>query len=471
MNSLEKFRQKFQAMSLDDRKVFLSSLNKNELLSLYANPDLFLFDKQIITGNQRYTILRCGRRFGKSVAGAAWMAKKILAGAKSLGLCGATHEDVAKVMVPALKAWFPFPLQYNQQNHTITGFKNKATIHCFTSDNEVRGYGLEYLWCDEICNWCDGIPEKVKERFDVLDMAVSAGKNPQTIITSTPKPFPLFIEWQKKIDEGHHRYKMLTGTMFDNPFLSQEYKDSQLEKLGNTRFGRQEIYGDLLLDVEGAAWNNKMIDDCRISYDDFKSKLSEVLLTVNERGIATRKNKLEINRVVVGVDPTVSDKPDGDECGIIIAALGTDNNVYILNDYSGQYTTDQWAQKSIKALDDYEAGMIVIEKNNGGELVKKNILAFDPSVPVKTITSVKGKIDRALPVAALYERHQVFHVMPKNVLIGNNVYEKLEHQMVHYTGSPKLKSPDRLDALVFAIHELRLSATYTHRDTSIIGSF
>lgn len=434
MNKKQKeFRQFFQSKTNEERVDLIKSLSKKEVRQLYNCPDIFLFDKQIIEGNERYTILRCGRRFGKTVAGSAWVAKKILAGAKCLGLCGPTHEDVVKVMVPALKSWFPYPLNYNSQLHTVTGFENNAIVHCFTSDTEVRGYGLEYLWCDEIAKWADGIPEKVEERFKVLDMAVSAGDNPQTIITSTPKEFPLFFKWQKKVEEHNPNYKMLTGTMFDNPFLSEKYKQSQLEEFGNSRFGRQELYGELLQDVEGAAWNYEMIDNSRITLSQFDEMLKEPNF---------------IRRIVIGVDPTVSDKPDNDECGIITAALGSNDHIYILKDDSGQYTTSEWARQAIKSFQQYKAGLIVIEKNNGGELVKTNIHAINNNIPVKTITATKGKIDRALPVASLYERGLVHHV---------GMFSKLEDQMVKYTGNPKQKSPDRLDALVWACYELKLA--------------
>jgi phage terminase large subunit-like protein len=475
LDKLDKLRKAFQSKSLDERKSFIKSLSKKELKALYNFPDLFLFDKQIITGNQRYTILRCGRRFGKSIAGSAFIVNKIINGAKCLGLCGAIHEDVEKIMWPAIKSWFPYPLKYNSQNHTISGFNNGAIIHCFTSDKENRGYSLEYLWCDEIGSWSDCIPEKVKERFDILEMAVSAGKNPQIIITSTPKPFPLFSEWELKVQNNDPNYKIMTGTMFDNPFLSDEYKQSQLEKFSKTRFGRQEIYGELLNDIEGAAWTNDMIAKCRMSFDEFKNKLKETNSTKSETGNNRIFNKFQINRVVVGVDPSVSDKPDGDECGIIIAGLGNDNNVYIFNDYSGQFTTDQWGKQAIKALNDYDAGLIVIEKNNGGELVKKNILSIDNTAPIKTIQSTKGKIDRALPVAAFYERNRVFHVQPKRttdqIKCNYNAFEKLENQMSRFTGNPKQKSPDRLDALVFAVTELLLSNTYCNRDFTGLGTY
>lgn len=451
------FRNKFQSMSLEDRRHFLSKLSVVELKSLYSNPDLFLFDKQIIQGDERYIILMCGRRFGKTVGGSAWLAKKILEGAKSVGMCGATHEDVAKLMVPALMSWFPYKLNYNQQHHKITGFKNGAVVHCFTSDRESRGFSLSYLWNDEICNWCDSVPEKVEERFKILDMAVSVGNNPQTIITSTPKPFPLFIKWQKKIAEGNPLYKLITGTMFDNPFLSPAYKQAQIDEVGSSRFGRQELYGELLTEVEGALWSQDMITNSHsISMDVYKNTIADK----------------SIIRTIVAVDPSVSDG-QGDECGILVASIDSNNTIYILADRSGQYTNDQWAQQTIKALNDFEASSIVIEKNNGGDLVKKNILSLDNNVHIKSVTATKGKIDRAQPVAALYERGKVKHIgieLASQDRRGTSL-DKLEYELTHFTGNPKEKSPNRLDALCWAVHELRLTANTAYRDFTNIGCY
>jgi len=492
MSKLILFRKKFQSLPIQQRKEFLSKLNKAQRFSLYLYPEFFLFDKQIITGEQRYTILRCGRSFGKTFTGSAWIARKILDGAETLGLVGPTISDVESVMVKAIIKWFPKgEAWYVGGDKKIIKFSKypQTIVYCYSSDTEIRGPNLEYLWCDEIVKWNDKIADKVEETFATADYAVRIGKNPQTLITSTPKPFPLFFKWDKKVREGNPLYKMYTGTMFDNPFLSDSYKQAMIDEHPG-REGRQEIYGDLLEDVEGAAWNQKMIDDCHLytkDYIDIQNNKADIkdflsiknpVITDEQRKLSLKgelklKPKFSLLRIVVSVDPTVSDKPDKDECGIIVAALGSDGHCYVFADRSGQYTTAQWAQESIDALRDYSASMIVIEDNNGGELVKKNILSVDPNVYVKGVKAAKGKIDRALPVSALYARGLVHHIMPTRKPNEQyiNPFEKLEYQMTHFTGNPKEKSPDRLDSLTWAIYELKLSQTYVNRNVDAIPHY
>lgn len=472
------FRQKFQSLPIDERKAFLKNLNTAQRLALYSYPEFFLFDKQIITGDQRYTILRCGRSFGKSFTGSAWIARKVLDGAKDLGLVGPTISDVENVMVKALIKWFPpNKARYIGGDKKVIKFVDypETTVYCYSADTEIRGPNIEYLWCDEIVKWNDSIADKVKETFETADYAVRVGQNPQTLITSTPKPFPLFIKWQQKIDEGNPLYKMYTGTMFDNPFLSNSYKQAMVDEYGNSRHGRQELYGELLTEVEGAAWTQKMIEDGRITMSQLKAKLNASPTSyLNEKGYTVYNKKFELFSGVTAVDPTVSDNPDGDECGIVTAVLGSDGHVYVVGDNSGQYTTLQWAKEAAKAYHYYDSGRIVIEKNNGGELVSKNIKSVDSSIPIKAITATKGKIDRALPIAALYEKGIVHHVMPDHEVgkpVPENPYSKLEGQMTRYTGNPKEKSPDRLDALVWAIYELKLSHNHINRDVDAIGYF
>jgi phage terminase large subunit-like protein len=450
MSNFEQYRDRFQKIPVEQRREKLNLLSKSEKLLLTKYPNLFLFDKQVIPeGDWRYFLLRCGRSFGKTVSGSAWIANKIIKGAKVVGLCGPTYDDVAKVMIPAILKWFPeLPKEsYNHQKHVLT-FPNGSQIHCYTSDKEIRGPNLEFLWCDEICVWCDSIPEKVQERFDLIDMSVRVGKNPQTIITSTPKPFPIFITYEKKCRDNPNVYQMSTGTMFDNPFLPKSFLDAQIEKHGSTRLGRQEIYGELLTDQPGALWNNKILDDCRIEPSDFNSLIND--------------QKLFIYRIVIAVDPAITANTNSDETGIIVAALCSNNQIYILRDVSGQLTPNQWAQKTIEMYNEYKADRIIAEKNQGGLLVESNIHSVDRYAPVKLVSATKGKIVRAEPVASLYERLRVHHV---------GYYKELEYQMTHYTGNTKDKSPDRMDALVYAVTELLLSQTYTNRDVTAVGYY
>jgi phage terminase large subunit-like protein len=452
----QRLRKLFQSKSLDERKAFLKACSQQEQLFFFQNPDLFLFDKQIINSSSRYIILRCGRRFGKSIAGSAWIAKAIMAGETQLGICGVSYQDVKKIMVPNIIAWFPphLHIKYNNQDHTLSGFPNNAIVHCFSSENEIRGYGLSKILMDEVGSWSDCIPEKVKERFDILDFACSAGDNPQILITSTPRPFPLFIEWQNRINAGDKNYHLITGNMYDNPFLSDAYKKAIHDKFGSGRFGRQELYGELLEDVEGALWTQQMISDAQMSKEQFIAKLND------------KNERFYLIQTIVSVDPSISNNPSSDECGIIVAALGSDYNAYLLDDLSGQMSTNDWAKQAIKAYHRYECNKMIMEKNQGGDLVKTNITSLDNSIRVKLINSSKGKIDRAAPVAALYERNLIHHVQLNP---SRNTYEKLENQQTHWAGLPRDRSADRMDAAVFAISDFLLKKEYCERDISNIG--
>ena len=261
----ERLRVHFQSLDAAGKENFLSSLSQSELREMFKYPRIFLFDKQVIPdGDWTYCILRCGRRFGKSVTGATWIAEKVYQGAKQLGICGPTYGDVFDVMVPNIIKCFPEgEAKYNSQHHCIT-YKD-AVIHCYTSDKEIRGPSLEFTWCDEICLWADGIPEKIELRFKSLKTATSKGKKPQIVITSTPKPFSLFFQWEEAVRSGDKQYVIKTGTMFDNPYLSEEYIKSEIANYGDTPLGRQEIYGDLIEDVAGALWNPTLLSDCTIT--------------------------------------------------------------------------------------------------------------------------------------------------------------------------------------------------------------
>jgi len=443
MKNYSKLRAKFQSFNINEKKAFINKLTPEEKEILYQFPELFLYDKQIITGDDwRYYILLCGRAFGKTYAGSGWIYRKILDGAKTLAICGPTYGDMFGVMVPAICSWLPPNKKpfYNQKDHTLK-FYNGATVWCYSSDTEVRGPNIEYLWCDEVCKWNDSIPDKVKERFEILDYAVRVGNSPQTIITTTPKPFPLLVEWRDKASAGN-LYKIQTGTMFDNPFLPQTYKNAMITQYGGTRMGRQELYGELLEDVEGALWYGKLIDTHRVTARHYL-------------------DNVKVERVVVGVDPAVTDGTDSDSTGIVVCGIAK-GHAYVLADYTIKKSPDVWAREVIKAYEQFGATCIVAEQNQGGKLVELNIRTVSKNVPIKLIHAKQAKIVRAEPVAALYEQGKVHHV---------GLFKELESEMCTFNGNPKCKSPDRLDALVYSITELMLTQVYTNRDFSNIGIY
>jgi phage terminase large subunit-like protein len=458
------------------REAWLRSLNADVLRQLYCFPDIFLFDKQVVPDDiaWRYYLLRCGRSFGKTHAGAAWVAKKIRQGAAIVGLCGPTYDDVAKVMVPAILKWFtPDELcdpPYSHGSHTVS-FKSEQCIYCYTSDKEIRGPNLDYLWCDEICVWADGMPDKIKERFDDIDRTVRVGLHPQVLITSTPKNHPFFTAFQEEIDKCNPLYRLVIGSTFDNPTLPQAYLDAQRAKCTNSVRDRMELYGDLILDTEGAFWTHETIDKHKkdVPHPINETPLIYTYSTVpnNEQLMGrapmptplTKEQKVHLIRVVIGFDPAGSIQ--GDECGIIVGALYSDNHVYVVEDASGSYCPQDYAMKINQLYMGYGASCVVVESNFGGKESFRYILrSVNANMVVKTVHAHVGKSTRAEHISALYSQGRVHH--PATVLLKD-----LEEQMckfnVHYS-----KSPDRVDALGYCVTELffpqEASVTFTAKN-------
>jgi phage terminase large subunit-like protein len=441
---------------------------------MYQHPDLFLFDNQIIEdGPWIFYLLRCGRSFGKTYAGSAWVAKKIRGGARIIGLCGPTYDDVAKVMVPAILSWcMPHELEeipYNAQNHTIK-FKNGAKIYCYTSDKEIRGPNLEYLWCDEICAWSEGQADKIKERFEDIARAVRVGKHPQIIITSTPKPHPFFFDFQEEIDKNNPYYKMKIGTMFDNPTLPQSYIDKELSKYGNTPRGRQELYGDLIFENPEALFKREWIDDHRIFDPRNHKHIRDIDIVFFWTKVLNQE--IFIKRCAIAVDPSGSSKKTSDETGIIVCLQDMKNEVYIIQDESGQHTPDAWARRVRDLFFFYDKKIptcIVAETNFGGDLVISNLLAADHKLKpfIKEIKASKSKLLRAETSASKYQRGKIHHI---------GFFDKLERQMCNYIGTHDAnltgaRSPDRMDALVHGINELVVVEQYAKRDLRILEGY
>jgi len=473
-DNYKKLRELFQSKTKDDRIAFIQGLDKKQQLFFFNNPDMFLFDKQIIpdTNDWLFYLLRCGRGFGKSYAGSAWIAKKIRSGSKMIGLCGPTYDDVSKVMVPAILSWFQASelcqTPYNHQTHTVN-FINGAKIYCYTSEKPIKGPNLEYLWCDEIAQWCSGIPEKIQSNFEDIVRTVRVGAHPQTIITSTPMSHPFFWDFQKEIDNKNPNYKMTTGSMFDNPFLPKSFVNAQLAKYGKSAKGRQELYGDLITENPEALFQMPWINNNRITSNTNANRDNKIDLLYFWDKITN--NELTIKRIVISIDPSGSSKKSSDETGIIVAAQDMKNEVYILQDASDTYTPDQWAKKVRDLFYHYSKHfntLIVVETNFGGDMVISNICAADHTLKqfIKDIKASKSKLIRAEPVAGKYERGKIHHV---------GYFELLERQMCNYVGTKDNaiggKSPDRMDALCHAVNELVIIHQYSNRSLSEIEAY
>ena len=435
------------------KETYLKRLNKQQLRWMYAHPDIFLFDKQIILGQDwMYYLLRCGRGFGKTHAGAAWIAKQIRQGAQTIGLMGPSYSDVNDTMVPFILSWFlPDEVdRYIKEDKIV--FKNGAEIHCFSSDVEKKGPNLEYLWCDEIATWCkSGSPEKIADRYEDIVRSVRVGEHPQTIITSTPKNHPFFVKFQDKIDGYHHNYRMVQGSMFDNPTLSDSYILSQIEEHAYGPRGRQELFGDLITETPGSYWTHKSLEESRAETPAPLIKgpprnqppTNDQLMGRVPMPIPIDKSKPYLLRIVIGFDPSGS--LDGDECGIIVVGLYSNYHAYVLEDCSGSFNPVDYAKLIDRKYQEYDASAVVVESNFGGKENFKYVLrTINANMNVITVHSKEGKTTRAEHISSLYAQNKVHHT---------KLFKILEDQMckfnVNYT-----KSPDRLDALGFALQEL-----------------
>jgi phage terminase large subunit-like protein len=262
-----------------------------------------------------------------------------------------------------------------------------------------------------------------QETWDQLQFGLRLGAHPRVCITTTPRPIPIVRDLLKRAAQNEGVVITRGGTMENRINLAPSFIKTIHDRYSGTRLGRQELDAEILDDVPGALWTRKMLDDHRI--------------------IAPPALK----RIVVAVDPAVTSHEESDEHGIIAAGLGFDQRAYVLDDASLQGTPGQWASRAISTLDRLEGDAIVVEVNQGGEMVSHTLRTVRPTLKIAEVRATRGKHVRAEPIAALYEQGRVSHC---------GSFAKLEDQMVMMTAQGYLgdRSPDRLDALVWALSEL-----------------
>jgi len=304
---------------------------------------------------------------------------------------------------------------YNRSAMEITLF-NGSVIQGFAAiePDRLRGPQFHRIWADEVAAW------RYPESYDQMMFGLRLGDDPRLVITTTPRATPLIVGLAKREGKDVH---LTRGSTFENYKNLAETALQQLkDKYEGTRLGRQELYADILEEQEGALWNYGMIDSARISRD----------------------STVDFQRVVVAIDPAVTNTENSDETGIVVCGSSIEGRFYVIDDLSGKYSADGWGKKAIEAYYKYSADRIVAEVNNGGDLVERLLRNIDNSVPYTPVNASRGKIIRAEPIAALYEQGKVHHV---------GAFSELEDQMCFFTQASK-KSPDRMDALVWALTEL-----------------
>lgn len=426
----------------------LASLTPKEATELLYLWEFWAREKQLFpTGIWSVWLILSGRGFGKTRTGAEWLRAQAEALPRGrFAIVGQTAADVRDVMIEGdsgLVAVSPpwFMPKYEPSKRRVT-WPNGAVATTFSGDepDQLRGPQFHKAWADEPAKW-----KYADAAWDNLEMGLRLGDDPQVVATTTPRPIPLIrkliADEQTVITRGH--------TNENRSNLSERFVDRVIRKYEGTRLGRQELAGEILDDNPGALWKRSRIEELAV------------------------KDYPDLARIVVAVDPQVADPTQKDkedataETGIIVAGrtAGSDGHAYILADCSLKDSPGEWGKAVVNAFTEWKADRVVGEVNNGGALVEFLIatVAKDQGkrVAYKAVHASRGKQTRAEPVAALYEQGRVHHV---------GAHPELEDQMC--TWEPGQKSPDRMDALVWAITELfpEIHADTEKRATPILPS-
>ena len=307
-----------------------------------------------------------------------------------------------------------------------------AVLRSADEPEGFRGLQAEAIWADELAAW------EHPEAWDQLQLGFRLGSRVKQVVTTTPRPTPIIRDLMA--DDGT---VVTRGSTYENRAnLSARFMKEVVRRYEGTRLGRQELYGEVLDDIEGALWKREFI------------LLGEAPMRIHEGS-----PEPDYRRIVVAIDPAVTYGPESDETGIVAAGVGVDALGYVLDDQSGRFSPHDWSKRAIALHDDLKADAIVAETNNGGDMVEHTLRSSGFTGHFIKVTASRGKRVRAEPVAALYEQHRIRH---------KRAFVELEDQLCNFTPE-SIVSPDRLDALVWAFTELMLEPSYSGDQFSMIA--
>lgn len=416
----------------------LAGLDPGALEAFRHDWDIFARDDQLPPGSfpghpepkgdWRIWLFLGGRGAGKTRAGAEWV-RALAEGragprAGSIALVGETYADVREVMVDGpsgLRAIAPRharPVWQASRRRLV--WPNGAVGYAFSSEDPdgLRGPQHHAAWCDELAKW-----RYARDTWDNLRMGLRLGADPRACVTTTPRPIPLLRALLADPSVAVTR----AGTSANAANLAPTFLAAMRDAYGGTRLGRQELDGELVADREDALWTRDTIEAAR------------------------RRTAPDLARIVVAVDPPAGSSRRADACGLVVAGIDAHGIVHVLADATVQGLRPAgWAARAASVFSAWKADALVVEVNQGGDMAEAVLREADPGLPVVKVHATRGKYLRAEPVAALYEQGRVRHA---------GAFPALEDEMCDFapTGLSSGRSPDRLDALVWAVTELALS--------------
>jgi len=428
---------------MDVQEKFLSSLSPNALGSLPYLFEFWAHPHQLPPeGNWRSWVVLGGRGAGKTRAGAEWVRAEVegpVAGdagrSRRIALVGETLEQVRNVMVfgdSGILACSPpdrRPVWEESRRRLV--WPNGAEAQAFSAHDpeRLRGPQFDAAWCDELGKW-----RNAEATWDMLQFALRLGERPRQVVTTTPRKLDVL----KVILDNATTVTTRAKTEENAAFLAASFLEAVRARYDGTRLGRQELDGELLADLDGALWSGEMLDR------------------------AVRERDVTPGRVVVAVDPPVTGHAGSDSCGIVVVGAATDGppsdwRAVVLEDATVHRASPMvWARAAVAAFHAHGAERIVAEVNQGGDLVEQVVRQVDPLVPFRAVRASRGKVARAEPVAALYEQDRVTHRPGLGML-------EAEMGQMTIQGYRGQGSPDRVDALVWALHDLMIEPAATWR--------
>jgi len=424
------------SVSVARQNEFLESLTPAELRALPFMFEFWALPHQIAPREDwRSWVILGGRGAGKTRAGAEWVRAMVEGArpadtgrARRVALIADTIDQAREVMVfgdSGILACSPPDRRPEWiASRKMLIWPNGATAQLFSAHEPeaLRGPQFDGAWADELAKW-----KRAEEAWDMLQFGLRLGTQPQVCVTTTPRNLGLLRDLLGR----ESTVVTHAPTDANRANLAQGFLEEVQRRYAGTRLGRQELDGVMLADAEGALWSAGVLSACQVA---------EVP---------------KLDRIVVAVDPPVTGHKGSDDCGIIVAGLvmsgpPQDWRAYVLEDATVSAASPlDWAKAAIAAMQRHGAERLVAEVNQGGALVESVIRQVDPLVPFRAVHATRGKVVRAEPVAALYEQGRIAHVRG----LG-----KLEDQMGQMTAGGYLGrgSPDRVDALVWALHEVMI---------------
>lgn len=378
-------------------------------------------------GRWRAWLFVGGRGAGKTRAGAEWVRGLVGFSDKPAGriaLIGETWADARDVMVEGVSGVLAVHRKWDrptwESSRRRLVWPNGAVAQVYSAEDpeSLRGPQFDAAWCDEIAKW-----RRAQEVWDMLQFGLRLGDWPRAMVTTTPRPIALL----KKLMADPANVVTRASTRANARNLAPGFLQAIEERYGGTRLGRQEIDGAIVEERADALWSRAQLDSVRIA------------------------SAPPLTRIVVAIDPPASSHARADKCGIVAAGVDGDGLVYVLADATlSAARPGEWAARAVALYREYEADALVAEVNQGGDMVAAVIAEADANAPVVKVRATRGKYLRAAPVALLYEQGRVRHA---------GSFPELEDEMSAFgpDGLADGASPDRLDALVWAITHLALS--------------